>query len=45
MIKLMNIITHHRTIKMKPIDVRTSIYIEFSVEISDNDPKFKLVAT
>ena len=37
--------TYHRTIKIKPIDVRTSIYIESSVEINDNDPKFKLVTT
>ena len=37
--------TYHRTIKMKTIDVRTIAYIEFSVKINDNDPKFKLVTT
>ena len=32
----------HRTIKMKPIDVKDNIYIDFSKEVNDNDPKFKV---
>ena len=32
----------HGTIKMKPIDVKDNTYNDFSKEISDNDPKFKV---
>ena len=32
----------HRTIKMKPIDVKDNTYIDFGKEINDNDPKFKV---
>ena len=32
----------HRTIKMKPIDVKDNTYIHFSKEVNDNDPKFKV---
>ena len=32
----------HRTIKMKPIDVKDNIYIDFGKEGNDNDPKFKV---
>ena len=32
----------HRTIKMKPIDVKDNTYIDVSKEINDNDPKFKV---
>ena len=32
----------HRTIKMKPIDVKENTYIDFAIEINDNDPKFKV---
>ena len=32
----------HRTIKMKPIDVKDNICIEFGKEVNDNDPKFKV---
>ena len=32
--------TYHRTIKMKPVDVKSKIYINFSKEINDKDPKF-----
>ena len=35
--------TYHRTIKMKPVDVKSSIYIKSSKEVNDEDPKFKLV--
>ena len=31
----------HRTTKMKPIDVKDNIYIDFGKEVNDNDPKFK----
>ena len=32
----------HRTIKMKPIDVKDNTYIDFSKEVNDNDPTFKV---
>ena len=35
--------TYHRTIKMKPIDVKDNKYIESIKEVNDKDPKFKLV--
>ena len=31
--------TYHRTIKMKPVDVKSSIYIDFNVEKKIKDPK------
>ena len=34
--------TYHSTIKMKPIDVKCVIYIDFGLEHNDKDPKFKL---
>ena len=34
--------TYHRTIKMKPVDVKSSTYINSSKEINDEDPKFKI---
>ena len=35
--------TYHRTIKMKPIDVKNNTYIDFGKESNDNkDPKFKV---
>ena len=34
--------THHRTIKMKPIDVKDNTYINIGKEINDKDPKFKV---
>ena len=33
---------YHRTIKMKPIDVKDNAYIDFGKEVKDNDPKFKV---
>ena len=35
--------TYRRAIKMKPIDVKSSAYIDFDVENNDKDPKFKIV--
>ena len=35
-------ITHHRTIKMKPIDVKDNKYINIVKEVNDKDPKFKV---
>ena len=32
----------HRTIKMKPIDIKDNTYIGFSKEVNGNDPKFKV---
>ena len=32
----------HRTIKMKPIDVKDNTYIDFGKEVNDNNPKFKV---
>ena len=34
--------TYHRTIKMKPVDVKSNTYIDSSKEINDKDPKFKI---
>ena len=34
--------TFHRTIKMKPIDVKDNTYIDFEKEVNDKDPKFKI---
>ena len=34
--------TYHRTIKMKPIDVKNNTYIDSSKEVIDKDPKFKV---
>ena len=34
--------TYHSTIKMKPIDVKSSAYIDSSKEINEEDPKFKI---
>ena len=35
-------ITYHRTIKMKPVDVKPSIYIDFNRENDIEGPKFKI---
>ena len=32
--------TYHSTIKMQPVDVKSSTYIDSSKEINDKDPKF-----
>ena len=34
--------TYHRTIKMKPIDVKDNTYIDFEKEVNYKDPKFKV---
>ena len=34
---------YHRTMKMKPIDVRPRLYIDFSVESNNKDPKSEVV--
>ena len=34
--------TYYRTIKMKPLNVKQSTYINSSKEINDEDPKFKI---
>ena len=34
--------TYHRTIKMKPVDVKDNTYIDSSKEVNDKDPKFKV---
>ena len=33
---------YHRTIKMKPVDLKSSTYIESSKEINEKGPKFKI---
>ena len=33
---------NHRTIKMKPIDVKDNTYIDFCKEVNYKDPKFKV---
>ena len=35
--------TYHRTIKMKPVDVKDNTYIDFKKEVNDKDPKFKVM--
>ena len=34
--------THHSTIKMKPVDVKSNTYTDSSKEINEKDPKFKI---
>ena len=34
--------TYHSTIKMKPVDVKSSTYIDFSKENNNKDPTFKV---
>ena len=33
---------YHRTIQMKPIDVKDNTHIHFKKEVNDKDPKFKV---
>ena len=33
--------TYHRTIKMKPVDIKSSTFIDFGVENNEKDPKFE----
>ena len=45
--KLANIVneynnTDHRTIKMKPVDVKDDTYIDFKKEVNDKAPKFQI---
>ena len=34
--------TYHKTIKMKPIDVKSDSYAEYHVDSNEKDPKFKI---
>ena len=34
--------TYHRTIKMKPIDVKPDSHAEYNVDFNEKDPKFKI---
>ena len=34
--------TYHKTIRMKPIDVKNNTYIDSEKEVNDRDPKFKI---
>ena len=34
--------TYHRTIKMKPIDVKDSTYLNTDKEVNDKKPKFQV---
>ena len=34
--------TYHRTIKMKPVDVKDNSYIDFDKEVNVKDPKFQV---
>ena len=34
--------TYHSTIKINHVDVKSSTYIDFSKEINNKDPKFKI---
>ena len=33
---------YHKTIKMKPVDVKDNTYIDFEKEVNDKNPKFKV---
>ena len=33
--------TYHRTIKMKPVDVKDNTYVDFEKEVNNKDPNFK----
>ena len=35
--------TYHSTTKMKPVDVKSSTYIDFNVQYNNKDPNLKLV--
>ena len=35
-------ITHHRTIKMKPIDVRSDCYVEYNTKCNEKGSKFQI---
>ena len=34
--------TYHKTIKMKPVDIKDNTYIDFGKEVNDKDLKFKI---
>ena len=34
--------TYHRTIKMKPVDVKDNTYFNYKKKVNDKDPKFKI---
>ena len=34
--------TYHRSIKMKPVDVKNDAYIDSNKEVNNKDPKFKV---
>ena len=34
--------TKHRTVKIRPINVKDNTYIDFGKELNDNDPRFKV---
>ena len=34
--------TYHRSIKIKPADIKDDTYIDFEKELNDKDPKFKV---
>ena len=36
--------THHRTIKMKPVDVKDNTYIDFEKGVNDKDPKLMIMS-
>ena len=33
---------HHKTIKMKPVDVKDNAYFDFNKEVNDKDSKLKV---
>ena len=33
---------HHRTIKMKPVDVKDNTFIDFKIEVNDKDSEYKV---
>ena len=37
--------TYHRTIKMKPVDIKDNTYIDFKKEVNDKGPNLESVIT
>ena len=34
--------TYHRSINIKPLDIKDNTYIDFEKDVNDKDPKFKI---
>ena len=34
--------TYHRTVKIKPVDIKSGTYIKYNVDSNEKDPEFKI---